>query len=153
MKPVFRQTALRTCLRSLPFNVRPAPSSTEHDNIGEYLESTISCGGNITPLLASSSSPSGTTSSNSLALLRNAAGITGTFTGADWWWSRTLSACGGGGLGIIILDEIDVAGEVDEEEERDAEAEALWLNTGRVSGPAPDPDRILILPFRAAKMP
>lgn len=42
-----------------------------------------------------------------------------------------------------------MAGEVEDEEEREAEVEALWLNTGRLS----DPDRVLRLSFKAAKMP
>lgn len=42
-----------------------------------------------------------------------------------------------------------MAGEVDEEEERETVAEALWLKTGRLS----DPDRVLALSFRAARMP
>lgn len=65
---------------------------------------------------------------------------------------RILSTGGGGGgglFGIIILDEAEVAGELDDEEERDAEVEALWLNTG----PFPDPDRVLRLSFRADRMP
>lgn len=44
-----------------------------------------------------------------------------------------------------------MAGEVDDEEEMDAVAEALWLKTCRA--PDRDPDIVLRLPFRAARMP
>lgn len=42
-----------------------------------------------------------------------------------------------------------MAGEIDDEEEMDAEADTLWLNTGRL----PDPELAPELSFRAAKMP
>lgn len=44
-----------------------------------------------------------------------------------------------------------MAGEIDDEEEMDAEADTLWLNTGRL--PDPDPELAPELSFRAAKMP
>ncbi|EYU26723.1 hypothetical protein MIMGU_mgv1a014757mg [Erythranthe guttata] len=48
-------------------------------------------------------------------------------------------------------NEVEAAGEIDKEEEMDAEADALWLNTGRAS----DPESLLAFEslFRAAKIP
>lgn len=83
-KPVCCQTAFRTRRRSLPFNVRPAPSNTEQATLSDLL-ATISCGGRNTSFSSSSSSSTSSYSSPKnppLLLLKLAS--TGTFTGADW---------------------------------------------------------------------